>query len=479
VNTSASAVQGDKGGAPVERRPGPGDPERIGNFQIIGLLGAGGMGEVYLGVAGGRYAAVKRIRPQLVSPERFEREVAILHRVPRGVAPRLLAHDSTVERPWFATEYVPGLTLEQAVQGSGPLPADALWLLLARTAAHLQEIHKLGMVHRDLKPANVMLVPDDVRLIDFGIALDGDMERVTRDGAGCGTAGFKAPEQHGDGPVTAAADVYALGATLVCAASGSAPGPESRPDLRPLRHVDAALAALAQQCLAAYPPARPDADQLIKVARGRELAGYLCWPQEVTRRIAAREDFARRPPITTIPPEFGPGPVRKEVEPGRVRPEPGPVPGLSPGEPVMRLRSTMLTVGVTVGIVSAIVTGVVYGVAALLESGLAAGLRAALVHGTVNGIGAGLTFGLMHGLVARFTAARPVPGLSRPSAASRLAALVLMIVTGLVVGAGYWLALGSVPALAAGLMVAVGTGAMTAWGRWLILARVWPALSRR
>lgn len=479
MNTSASAAQGDKGDDPVAMPLGTGDLRQIGNFQIIGLLGAGGMGEVYLGVAGGRYAAVKLIRPQLVSPERFEREVATLLRVPPGVGPRLLAFDGTAERPWFATEYVPGITLEQAVQGSGPLPAGALWLLLARTAAHLLKIRERKIVHRDLKPANIMLVRDDVRLIDFGIALDGDKERLTRNGAGCGTAGFKAPEQQGDGPVTAPADVYALGATLVYAASD----PRRRPDLRSLCRADPALAAVTQRCLVEDPAARHSADQLVEIAREHEFPGHLCWPQKVTRRIAVREAFAGRPifEVTTIPPTSEHWPVPEEIGPGQVGREPGPgsVHGRPPGEPAKRLRSLMLAVGATVGIATAVVTGAVYGVATALDSGLEAGLLAALVNGTVNGIGAGLTFGLMHGFAARFTTGRPVSVLSRPLAASPFAALLVMIATGLVIGAGYRLALGSVPGLAAGLMAAAGTGIMTAWGRWLVLTRIWLPLSGR
>jgi predicted Ser/Thr protein kinase len=449
VNAGVSDAQGDEGGDPVARPLGPGDPRQIGKFEIIGLLGAGGMGEVYLGAADGRYAAVKLIRPQLVSPERFKREIAILYQVPPGVAPQVLAHDSTAARPWFAAEYIPGITLDEAVRGSGPLPRAALWLLLARTAAQLRQIHEAGILHRDLKPANVMLVPDSVTLIDFGIARDGAQRGLTREGVSYGTAGFKAPEQHrGGGPVTAPADVYALGAMLVYAASGS----ESGPDLWPLRRVDAALAAVAERCLADDPWARPTAAELVKAALERELAWHPRWPQEVTSRIAAREDFARKPltEVTTVPPEIGPG-----------------------------LRSIMLAVGVTAGIASAIVTGVVYGAAADLESGLEAGLRAALVNGTVNGIGAGLTFGLMHGFAAQFTAGRPVSGPSRPPDASRFTALLLMIAIGVVVGGGFRLLLGPVPGLAAGLMAAVGTGTMTAWGRWLVLARIWPPSSRR
>ncbi len=461
MSTSANDAQGDDGDNAVATPLGPGDPRQIGRFEIIGLLGAGGMGEVYLGAASGQYAAVKLIRPQLVPPERFKREISILYRVPVGVAPQVLAHDSTAARPWFAAEYVPGITLEEAVQHSGPLPSGALWLLLARTAAQLREIHEAGIIHRDLKPANVMLVQDSVRLIDFGIARDDAQNRLTRNGVSYGTPGFKAPEQHrGGGPVAPPSDVYALGAILMYAASGG----ESGPHAGPLRRMDATLTAVAERCLAAEPQARPTAAELVRAARDRELAGHLCWPKEVTRRIAARQDFARRPltEVTTVPPKI----------------EPEPVPRWPPSDTVVRLRSVMLAIGVTVGIASAIMTGVVYGVATFLESGLEAGLRAAVVNGTLNGLGAGLAFGLMHGFAAQFAADRTASDPSRAPAAGRLAALVLMIAIGVVIGAGYRLVLGPVPGLAAGLMAAAGTGTMTAWGRWLVVARIWPP-SRR
>ena len=231
---------------------GPGDPRESGQFTIIGLLGAGGMGEVYLGTREGRYVAVKRVKPHLVSGERFNREVAILHRVPFGVAPSLLASDITAPEPWFATEYVPGLTVDEAVRAFGPLTAGALWLLLAETAAHLQAVHEAGIVHRDLKPANIMLVRDGVKLIDFGIALAGDQARLTRIGASSGTRGFTPPEQEaGDREVTAPADVYSLAATLVYGASARMPG--VLPDVEPVRSLDAELAAVIEPCLSPVP----------------------------------------------------------------------------------------------------------------------------------------------------------------------------------------------------------------------------------
>ncbi len=282
---------------------GSDDPQEIGSFNIIGLLGIGGMGEVYLGASDRGYAAVKRVRSRLVSSERFEREVGILYRVPVGVGPRVLASDGTAELPWFATEYVPGLTVDEAVRLHGPLPAEALWLLLAETAAQLGAVHALGIAHRDVKPGNVMLVRDGVKLIDFGIARAADQARLTKAGAGFGTQGFSAPEQQtGDEDVDAPADVYSLGALLLYAASGRTPGVV--PDVGPLRAVDADLAGVVESCLATSPEARPTAHGTVAAARAHLAVPHPSWPAEVMSRIASRRAFAATPvsKLETVPP---------------------------------------------------------------------------------------------------------------------------------------------------------------------------------
>ena len=315
---------------------GPGDPREIGQFTIIGLLGAGGMGEVYLGTREGRYVAVKRVKPRLVSGERFNREVAILHRVPFGVAPSLLASDSTAPEPWFATEYVPGLTVDEAVRAYGPLAADALWLLLAETAAQLQAGHEAGIVHRDLKPANIMLVRDGVKLIDFGIALAGDQARLTRSGSSSGTRGFTAPEQEtGDRDAAAPADVYSLAATLVYAASARLPG--AQPDVGLIRALDAHLADVIEPCFTTVPDDRPTAAALVAAVRDHAEshadahAASPSWPAAVNERIAKRRSFAATPVSvidTVLPPDLE---VDTEPEPGPTQPiSDGSTPGRRP-----------------------------------------------------------------------------------------------------------------------------------------------------
>jgi predicted Ser/Thr protein kinase len=333
---------------------GPDDPREIGQFTIIGLLGAGGMGEVYLGTAGEEYVAVKRVRPRLVSGERFKREVGILFRVPVGVAPSVLATDGTVAQPWFAAEYVPGITVDEAVRLHGPLPAETLWLLLAETAAQLSKVHEIGIVHRDLKPANVMLVRDGVKLIDFGIARAADQARLTRSGGGYGTRGFTAPEQEaGDENVAAPADVFALGALLVYAASARTPGVV--PDIEAMRAVDADLAELVASCLAERPDERPTAAALEELARMHAPAADPSWPETVEARIEARREFAATPvgKLETLPPPD------EETEP-LTAPTPGPRVG-QPGEgdPGYRKRWRLVALPIAVVLVVGGVTAYV------------------------------------------------------------------------------------------------------------------------
>ena len=288
---------------------GPRDPRQIGSFPLIGRLGAGGMGEVYLATSEQGYVAVKRVRSPRVSRERFEREIEVLYRVPAGVAPRVLAHDSVTSLPWFATEYVAGLDLDDAVRLHGPLGPGALGFLLAEVAAALEPVHAAKIVHRDIKPANLMLVRDGLKLIDFGIARAVDLPRLTRQGASYGTRGYCAPEQgDGDEAVAAPADVYALGAVLLFAATGSEPG--DVPDLAPLRTLDADLAAVVESCLAVLPGARPTAAQLLAWARASGAGGEESWPAAVSRRIEARRAFAATSVhrIETVDPDTAPEP---------------------------------------------------------------------------------------------------------------------------------------------------------------------------
>src|SRR5881397_1771195 len=134
-----------------------GDPESIGGYTLLGRLGAGGMGVVYLGVsASGRQVAVKLVHGPYAQDEefrtRFRQEVAAARRVSGAFTAPVVDADPDAEQPWMATLYVPGRTLSDTVAKGGPLPGRELRVLALGLVEALRDIHRVGMVHRDLKP---------------------------------------------------------------------------------------------------------------------------------------------------------------------------------------------------------------------------------------------------------------------------------------------------------------------------------------
>lgn len=205
------------------------DPRRIGPFEVLGRLGAGGMGLVYLArSASGRRVAIKTVRTELAEDQlfrvRFTREVEAARAVSGFYTAAVVDADPRAAVPWLATAYVPAPSLEEIVNDSGPLPAQAVRWLAAGVAEALQSIHGAGLVHRDLKPSNVLVVEDGPRVIDFGIASGVSNTRLTMTNVAVGTPAYMSPEQAKDSrSVTGASDVFSLGSTLVFAATGHPP----------------------------------------------------------------------------------------------------------------------------------------------------------------------------------------------------------------------------------------------------------------
>ncbi len=205
------------------------DPERIGPYAVLGRLGSGSMGQVFLGrSAAGRLVAVKTIRPELAEEAgfrtRFAQEVAAARKVSGVFTASVVEADPEADIPWLATAYVAAPSLSRLVLAGGPLPADSVRWLAAGCAEALASIHAAGLVHRDLKPSNVLVAPDGPRVIDFGVARAAErMGRTTSRGA-VGTPAYMAPEQARDTrEASVASDVYSLGATLLFAATGHPP----------------------------------------------------------------------------------------------------------------------------------------------------------------------------------------------------------------------------------------------------------------
>jgi eukaryotic-like serine/threonine-protein kinase len=258
-----------------------GDPAQVGPYLLVGRLGEGGMGRVYLGRSvGGRLVAVKVIRPELADSvefrTRFGQEVAAAQRVSGFYTAAVVDADAdpSTGPPWLATAYVPGPSLATAIDACGPLPGESLRLLAAGLAEALRAIHRSGMVHRDLKPGNVLLAIDGPRVIDFGIARATDLTglaRLTRSGT-IGTAGFMAPEQAEGREVTSACDIFAFGIVLAYAATARLPFGDGLPPAVVYRivHAEPDLDGIAEPfrglvagCLAKDMACRPTAEDIL------------------------------------------------------------------------------------------------------------------------------------------------------------------------------------------------------------------------
>ncbi|MFC0097867.1 protein kinase [Micromonospora marina] len=264
------------------------DPAFLGEYQMVGRIGAGGMGMVYLAEdADGSYVAVKLIHADLIAdPEfraRFRDEVERSRQVPSFCTAEFIAADIDHDPPYLVVEYVDGPSLEEVVTERGPLRGGTLHSLAVGVATALTGIHRAGIIHRDLKPENVLLPPGSPKVIDFGIARSfGVTSRHTRTDDMVGTIAYMAPERFADNrgdPVSAAADVFAWGCVITYAGTGRTPFGGDSPSATAGRiltqppHLDGLPEPLREPvrlALAKDPADRPSAPDLLAMLLGEK-----------------------------------------------------------------------------------------------------------------------------------------------------------------------------------------------------------------
>jgi hypothetical protein len=329
------------------------DPQMIGEFRLHARLGAGGMGQVYLGFSpAGRAVAIKVVHPQLARDQefiqRFGREVAAARAVSGMYTAPVVGSGLNDTPPWLATAFVPGPPLAAVVSRYGALPEPAVWRLAAGLAEALRAVHAAGLVHRDLKPANVLLADDGPHVIDFGISRAFQGTQLTSAGMVVGTPGYMSPEQAEGAPSGPPSDVFSLGCVLAYSTTGSPPFGEgsaasilyrvvrSEPDLS---KVPANLRQLIEACLRKDPAQRPGLTQLTSMvaALGPATAVSLgsFWPEAVTRVIATEQ--ASQTPAGLTPPGQAAG-FGLAATSGMTG-----APGMAPRPPVERTPTALAT----------------------------------------------------------------------------------------------------------------------------------------
>ncbi|MEV5339277.1 protein kinase [Streptomyces sp. NPDC052676] len=335
------------------------DPRSLGGYRLLDRLGAGGMGVVYRGRSrSGREVAVKVVHAQYaqdpVFRTRFRQEIEAVRKVSGAFTAPVVDADPEADRPWMATQYVPGRSLAERIRDHGPLRDAELRRLALGLVEALRDIHRAGVVHRDLKPANVLMAEDGPRVIDFGISRATENLTLTETGQMIGTPPFMSPEQFTDArSVGPASDVFSLGALLAYATTGRGPFDAESPYLTAYRVINdppvldgvpRRLRTILERCLTKEVENRPGLDEL-----AREFAEALPEPDPGD------------PPTVTL--RLGP--------PEPTAPHPGTAGPREPGKPVGRRGRIRPLMAVT-GTVGALVLGLT---AYLLGPGAADGAR--------------------------------------------------------------------------------------------------------
>jgi predicted Ser/Thr protein kinase len=294
------------------------DPREVGGYRLLGRLGEGGQGVVFLAEGPTGSPAAIKLLPPTTDPQvrsRFLKEVAAAQRVARFCTAQVLDAGIFERRPFIVSEYVNGPSLIEVVEQSGPRNGAALERLAVATLTALGAVHAAGMVHRDFKPGNVLLGPDGPVVIDFGLAAVPGMTTVFSGEVTVGTPAFMAPEQLAGTRVTAAADMWSWAVTMVFAGTGELPfrGESLTATAYAILHSDPhmgrlpePLGPLVYRCLDKDPAGRPSARAVLGelVAAGARLVAPM---PPVAAALADEDAIARSQRAPAAAPKPRPG----------------------------------------------------------------------------------------------------------------------------------------------------------------------------
>jgi predicted Ser/Thr protein kinase len=291
------------------------DPRDVGVYRLLGRLGEGGQGVVFLADSPAGSRAAVKLLPPTTDPQvrsRFLKEVAAAQRVARFCTAQVLDAGIFERRPFIVSEYVNGPSLVEVVEQLGPRSGAALERIAVATLTALGAVHAVGMVHRDFKPANVLLGPDGPVVIDFGLATVPGMTTTGLSGhVAIGTPAFMAPEQLAGERVTAAADMWSWGVTIAYAGTGQLPfrGESLTATAFAILHSDPnvgklpePLGSLVHRCLNKDSAVRPSASETLNqlVAAGARLMGPM---PPMASAVATDEQAASSERAAAAPPE--------------------------------------------------------------------------------------------------------------------------------------------------------------------------------
>ncbi len=203
------------------------DPVAIDGWKLVGRVGQGGFGTIYIGRKANVTAAIKMISRESINDDeswqRFGNEVRNLKKLDHPNIAKIIEENLRTANPYIAIEFIDGQTLDSLVKDSGPLSKDVWLKYLKSLLSALEHCHSNGIIHKDLSPANIVISNNEPKLIDFGNSFLRGSERLTQQGVITGTPGFMSPEHYEGNDLSQEMDLFSIASVFAFAGTGKNP----------------------------------------------------------------------------------------------------------------------------------------------------------------------------------------------------------------------------------------------------------------